>query len=282
MTSPSPPLTKFATGYAEVIGDPVSQSKSPIIHGFWLEQLGMEAEYRRTRVSRSELSSYIEERRADPAWLGCNVTMPLKLDALLRAGQASDAAVQAGACNTLVPGAVGLVASNTDVGAIELVLRQLTRDRATASITLLGTGGAARAVLVACASLGFRHVAIQARDQEAAFALANSFGMTGRPDIFEAPVRTDGLINATPLGMTGSPPLTIGLDQMPANGWVFDLITAPDPTPLVTAAKTRGMGASGGLTMLVEQAAAAFPLFFGVAPPRTPELDALLYDRLTE
>jgi shikimate dehydrogenase len=207
--------------------------------------------------------------------------MPLKLDALLLAVQASDAAIQASACNTLVAGEAGLVASNTDVGAIELVLRQLTADRPSASITLLGTGGAARAVLVACASLGLRNVAIHARDQAAALALADSFQLTIGPDIFEAPVRTDGLINATPLGMTGSPPLTIGPDHMPMGGWVFDLITAPDPTPLVTAARKRGMGASGGLTMLVEQAAAAFPLFFGVAPPRSPELDALLYDRLT-
>jgi shikimate dehydrogenase len=281
MTSSRRPSTKFGTGYAEVIGDPIVQSKSPAIHGFWLEQLGIEAEYRRTRVSRPELPSYIEERCADPAWRGCNVTMPLKLDALLQAAKVSDDAIQASACNTLVPANEGLVASNTDVGAIELVLRQLTRDRPTGSITLLGTGGAARAVLVALASRGCREVAIHARDQEAAIGLANSFGLSMRRDVFEAPVRTDGLINATPLGMTGSAPLTIGLEQMPVNGWVFDLISAPDPTPLVKSAKARGMGAIGGLTMLVQQAAAAFPLFFGVAPPRSPELDALLYNRLT-
>ena len=281
MTSSVPPSPPLEAGYAEVIGDPIAQSKSPLIHGFWLERLGIEADYRRTRVSRAELPSYIAQRRADPGWRGCNVTMPLKLDALLEAQQRSDEAVQVGACNTLVPRQGGLAASNTDVGAIVHVLGHLAAGRPAASVTLLGTGGAARAVLVACRTLGIRKVAIHARDQEAACKLAGSFGLGLRPDLFEAPVRTDGLINATPLGMSGAPALSIGPAEMPADGWVFDLITAPDPTPLVMAARARGMGASGGLTMLVEQAAAAFPLFFGVEPPRSPELDALLYERLT-
>lgn len=263
--------------YAEVIGDPIAQSKSPLIHGFWLDRLGIDADYRRTQVSRAELPSYIEERKADPNWRGCNVTMPLKLDALLEAKESSDEAVQVGACNTLVPREGAIHASNTDAGAIVHVLKRLAADRPTASVTLLGTGGAARAVLVALKSLGFSNVAIHARDQEAAYNLANSFGLTQRPDIFEAPVRTDGLINATPLGMTGAPALSIPLDEMPPRGWVFDLITAPDPTALVSAAAARGMGASGGLTMLVEQAAAAFPLFFGQPAPRSPDLDAQLY-----
>jgi len=266
--------------YAEVIGDPIAQSKSPVIHGFWLEQLGIAADYRRTQVTRADLSSFLAERRADPAWRGCNVTMPLKLDALLEARQSSDEAVQVGACNTLVPREGALSASNTDVGAIVHVLKGLAANRPTGSVTLLGTGGAARAVLVALKSLGFSNVAIHARDQEAAYNLANSFGLSQRPDIFEAPVRTDGLINATPLGMTGAPALSLPLDEMPPRGWVFDLTTAPDPTPLVSAATARGMGASGGLTMLVEQAAAAFPLFFGQPAPRSPELDAQLYERL--
>lgn len=267
--------------YAEVIGDPVAQSKSPLIHGFWLERLGIDADYRRTQVSRADLPSFIASRRADPLWRGCNVTMPLKLDALLEADRPSDEAVQAGACNTLVPAGGELAAANTDIGAIVHVLRSLGAERTGGSITLLGTGGAARAVLVAARSLGLAEVAIHARDQDAAFALANSFGLRRRPEPFEAPVRTDGLINTTPLGMSGAPALTVEVAEMPADGWVFDLVTTPDPTPLVAAATARGMAASGGLAMLVEQAAAAFPLFFGVDPPRGPDDERELRARLT-
>lgn len=280
MTSDRVPAMSPGKPYAEVIGDPIAQSKSPIIHGFWLERLGMDAEYRRTQVRRDDLPSYIADRRGDPLWRGCNVTMPLKLDALLQAGERSDEAIQVGACNTLVPRSGELSAANTDVGAIILVLKQLAGASPARSMTLLGTGGAARAMLVACKSLGFTNVAIHARDQEAAFSLANSFGLSLRPQELGAPIRTDGLVNATPLGMVGTPALEADLTAMPADGWVFDLVTAPDPTALVADARQRGLAASGGLTMLIEQAAAAFPLFFGVAPPRGPDDEDELHRQL--
>ena len=96
--------------YAEVIGDPIEHSKSPLIHGFWLQQLGMEAEYRRTRITREQLPAFIAARRLDSNWRGCNVTMPLKLDALMMADERSDGAVSAGAmaCETVAIGNITL------------------------------------------------------------------------------------------------------------------------------------------------------------------------------
>lgn len=266
--------------YAEVIGDPIEQSKSPLIHGFWLEQLGIAADYRRTRVARDQLAPYLAERRGDPRWRGCNVTMPLKLEALLQAEDQQDEAVQAGACNTLVPKDSRLTARNTDIGAVMLVVERLARAAPRTSVTLLGSGGAARAVLVALKRLGLDRIVIQARNTTVAATLAHQFDLALSPHPFEAPVRTEGLINATPLGMAGAAPLEIDLGAMPAGGWVFDLVSAPSPTPLVIAADQRGFAAAGGLAMLVEQAAAAFPLFFGVDPPRSAAADAELMRRL--
>lgn len=267
--------------YAEVIGDPIAHSKSPLIHGFWLERLGMKGEYRRTQVRRDELPAYLAARRSDSLWRGCNVTMPLKLDALMLADEKSDTAVQAGACNLLAPREGKLVAGNTDVGAVMLVCARLAETRPTASVTLLGTGGAARAVLVALRRMGLRNVVIQARNRAEAMNLAVQFQLTEAPQPLGAPIRSEGLINATPLGMAGAQPLEVDLSFMPATGWVFDLVTAPNPTPLVVAAERRGLAASGGLPMLVEQAAAAFPLFFGVDPPRSADEDSELYRRLS-
>ena len=267
--------------FAEVIGDPIEHSKSPLIHGFWLERLGLAAEYRRTRVGEDELPSFIAERSRDPLWRGCNVTMPLKLNALLLADDKSDAAVQAGACNLLVPRRGKLVAANTDVGAVMLVVGRLAAQGASASITLLGTGGAARAVLVALTRMNMRAVAVQARNMADAINLATQFSLTLPPQPFDAPVHTDGLINATPLGMAGAKPLDVELSHMPEDGWVFDLVSVPARTALVTDAEARGLGASGGLTMLVEQAASSFPLLFGADPPRSADDDAELYRRLT-
>lgn len=255
--------------YAEVIGDPIAHSLSPIIQNFWLKQLKLDATYGRRKVGRGQLDAYLAERRADPNWRGCNVTMPLKLDALHAADEASDRAVTAGAANLLVPKDGKLVAANTDVGAIADLLVKLHKDGAAMnSVVLLGNGGAARAALVACKLVGLSMIRIQARDMAAATKLAVEFGLEVGPAPITLPITSDGVINATPLGMTGMDCLNCDLGQMGSKGWVFDMITDPPETPLIAAAKARGLRVVTGLEMLVEQAATSFELMFGHKPPR--------------
>jgi shikimate dehydrogenase len=88
--------------FAEVVGDPIAQSLSPLIHQFWLDALGMPADYRRQQVTLAGLPDHLARVRADPAWRGSNVTMPLKRAALDLAEEATDRAVAAGAANLLV------------------------------------------------------------------------------------------------------------------------------------------------------------------------------------
>jgi shikimate dehydrogenase len=265
--------------YAEVIGDPIDHSLSPTIHGFWLEALGIEASYGRRRVSRADLPAYLEEKRVDQAWRGSNVTMPLKLDAVALADEATDRAVAAGAANVLMMREGRMVAANTDVGAIAILMTRLHESKARmGSVTLLGNGGAARAALVALKLVGMSAVRIQARDLAEAMKLAVEFGLEIEPAPFTAPIVTDGLINATPLGMAGRDCLNCDLQRMPADGWVIDMVTAPGDTPLVAAAKERGLKAVDGLAMLVEQAAASFKLFFDQDAPR--DRDETLWQKL--
>ena len=276
MTSPQP---GSAQAYAEVIGDPIDHSLSPIIQGFWLAQLNIDATYGRSKVSRGDLADYLKQRRADPNWRGCNVTMPLKLDALHAADEASDRAVTAGAANLLVPKDGKLLAANTDVGAIADVLVKLHKGGAAMnSVVLLGNGGAARAALVACKLVGLSMIRIQARDMAAAVKLAVEFGLDAAPTQITDPITSDGVINATPLGMKGMDCLNCDLSQMRRDGWVFDMITDPPETPLIAAARTRGLKVATGLEMLVEQAATSFELFFGQKPPR--DRDAELWQKL--
>ena len=256
-------------GYAEVIGDPIAHSKSPAIHKFWLAKLGIEGDYRATLVARPDLPAVIAGRRGDAAWRGCNVTMPLKLDALMLADDASDRAVAAGAANILVPKDGLLLAGNTDVGAVlGLLGPRLQQGGAPEGITLLGNGGAARSALVALRMLDFGNVCIQARDISAAYALALEFGLEVQPRTFDVPIASTGLINATPLGMANVPPFPIDISRMPANGWVCDMVTDPVETPLLQAARGRGLGTIDGLALLVEQAADSFMLLFGHDAPR--------------
>ena len=265
--------------YAEVIGDPIDQSLSPVIHTFWLDALGLEASYGGRKVSRAELPAYLTEKRSDPSWRGSNVTMPLKLDAVALADGATDWAVAAGAANVLMMREGRLIAANTDVGAIAVLLKRLFEAKARmGSVILLGNGGAARAALVALKQVGIANVRIQARDLAEARKLAVEFGLDAEPELLTAPIVSDGLINATPLGMPGRDCLNCDLHRMPDQGWVFDMVYDPAETPLIGAARVRGLQTVDGLAMLVEQAAASFKLFFGKDAPR--DRDALLWHRL--
>ena len=273
------PSTSLRAGYAEVIGDPIDHSLSPIIHGFWLEALGIDARYGRRQVTRAELPAYLAEKRVDPNWRGSNVTMPLKLDAVALADSAADRAVAAGAANLLMMRDDRLIAANTDVGAIAALLARLNEAKARmGSVTLLGNGGAARAALVALKLVGISAVRIQARDLAEAMKLAVEFGLDVEPAPFTATIASDGLINATPLGMPGRDCLNCDLSHLPTAGWVFDMVYDPAETPLAAAARERGLAVVTGLDMLVEQAAASFKLLFGAEPPR--DRDAILWQKL--
>jgi shikimate dehydrogenase len=265
--------------YAEVIGDPIEHSLSPLIHTFWLNALGIEASYGRRKVTRAELPAYLAGKRADPAWRGTNVTMPLKLDALTLADAVADWAVAAGAANVLLPREGKLVAANTDVSAIAVLLSRLHEAKAQmGSVTLLGNGGAARAALVALKLVGITMVRIQARDLSQATKLAVEFGLETEPVPFTLPIVSDGLINATPLGMAGRECLNCDLKRMPDDGWVLDMVYDPVETPLIAAARQRGLRTVNGLNMLVEQAATSFKLLFEHDAPR--DRDAELWQKL--
>lgn len=265
--------------YAEVIGDPIAHSRSPLIHQFWLDQLGLDARYERQLVPRGGVAAYLQQRRADPAWRGCNVTMPHKLDALALADQASDRAVAAGAANVLIPKDGKIVAANTDVGAIAEILSNLhASGRSMDGITLLGNGGAARAALVALKLVGMSAVRIQARDMAAARKLAVEFGLDVGPAPINASIAGSGVINATPIGMAGKAAYDFDLSGLASNGWVFDMVTDPVETPLIVQARQRNLAVATGLDMLVGQAATSFALFFGVEPPR--DRDAQLWQKL--
>lgn len=258
-----------ARGFAEVIGDPIAQSRSPLIHGFWLDALDIAADYRRAQVTLADLPAYVARVRADPQWRGSNVTMPLKRAALDLAEEATDRAIAAGAANLLLMREGRLFAANTDVGAIaRLVERERQAGRRTGSVTLFGTGGAARAALVALKSLGIDLVRIQARDMTAATRLSVQFGLALPPRPLIDRVDSDMLINATPLGMAGYACLNCDLAMVSEGGLVFDMVADPLDTPLVSAAKARGLAVVSGLDMLVEQAATSFKLMFGQEPPR--------------
>jgi shikimate dehydrogenase len=266
------------TPYAEVIGDPIAHSKSPLIHGFWLEALGIHAEYRATHVTPDGLADYFAARRADPAWRGCNVTIPHKQAALDHVEDRGDVRGSIGAINTVFRADDGvLVGTNTDAGGFYAPIAGLDLDGRHAVV--IGAGGAARAVLFALSKVGIGRVTILNRNVLKAAALLASFGLKGDAVPLGSPLpAADLLVNASALGMTGQPPLTLDLAPLLEHAVVYDAVYAPLETELLAQARDRELDTVDGLEMLVGQAALAFELFFDAEPPRDrdDELRALL------
>jgi shikimate dehydrogenase len=262
--------------YAEVIGDPIAHSKSPLIHKFWLAKLEIEADYRATFVQPGDLTGHFEHRRHDPDWAGCNVTMPHKADVLRLADRVDDAVDAIGSANTIIASEGALAAHNTDIDGIVAALGEEGLQKR--PVLILGNGGAARTTLAVLKSRKLEEVAIVARDAAKSERLSARFGLR-----LVEPEAPQLLINASPLGMTGFDPMPetmLGLvDLMQPEGIVFDMVYSPTETQLLARARQRGLKAIGGLDMLIGQADAAFRLFFGQPAPR--EHDAELRGLLT-
>lgn len=284
----------MSKSYAEVIGDPIAQSKSPAIHGFWLAKLGIDAEYRACHVKPAGLADYFAARRADPDWRGCNITMPHKQAVMQLLDALDPLAARIGAVNTVVRGADGrLIGFNTDAeGFLEPLRDALADSHLYRMARILGAGGAARAIVAALADQGFTLV-LAARDPAKARALLEELAPEGEhhavdlahfaPETdFAFDDRTrlfDLIINASPLGMAGQPPLEFDFSHAPPGSVVYDIVTHPLETPLLAEAQRRGFATVDGLAMLIGQAAAAFAKFFGQPAPR--EHDAQLRELLT-
>lgn len=265
------------TSYAEVIGDPIAQSKSPIIHKFWLEKLGIDADYRRCRVAPDELGAYFESRRGDPDWRGCNITVPHKVAALDHVADRGGIRDSIGAINLVLRDGEALIGTNTDAGGFYDPISGA--DLARKAVAVVGAGGAARAILFALARIGVGPVTIFNRTPLKAAGLLASFGLKGEVRPLGAPLPPVALLaNASTLGMTGQPPLELDLSPLPEDAIVYDIVYAPLETPLLQAAMARGLDVVDGLEMLVGQAALAFELLFDAVPPREhdDELRALL------
>ncbi|RYY27876.1 MAG: shikimate dehydrogenase [Sphingomonadales bacterium] len=263
--------------YAEVIGDPISHSKSPAIHGFWLKALGIEAEYRAAHVKPEELAAYFEARKADPDWRGCNITIPHKQAALDLVEDRGGVRDSIGAINTVVRDGDALIGTNTDAGGFYAPIAGLELEGKHAVV--IGAGGAARAILFALSKLGVKRVTVMNRNVLKAAALLSSFGLKGDALPLGSPLPAAALVvNASALGMQGQPPLEIDLSALPEDAVVYDIVYAPLETDLLAQARDRELDTVDGLDMLIGQAALAFELFFGAEPPRDrdEELRAIL------
>ena len=263
---------------AGVMGWPVGHSRSPRLHGYWLDHYGIDGAYVPLAVPPERV---VEALRALPAlgFRGANVTVPHKEAALRAVDRADPVACRIGAVNTLVVGDDGSIEGrNTDAYGFLTNLREgapAWRPAAGPAL-VLGAGGAARAVAAALADAGVPEIRLHNRTISKAETVATDIGgpvtVTTIPDLNGIAL----LVNTTTLGMTGQPALELDLSRLPPDAVVTDIVYTPLVTPLLTTARSRGNPTVDGLGMLLHQAVPGFEAWFGRRPEVTAELRAMV------
>jgi shikimate dehydrogenase len=252
---------------AGITGWPVSHSRSPRLHGFWLEQYGIDGAYLPLPIDPTDFPAAIRGLMLS-GFAGVNVTIPHKVAAFAICDTVDESARRAGAVNTLVFENGQITGSNTDGWGFLENLRANGVDPAAGPALILGAGGSARAVAAVLLELGIP-VTLANRTRARAEALA--LELPGLKVIdWEARDRALSdralLVNTTSLGMAGHPPVEIDLDRAARELTVADIVYVPLETPLLAAARARQIRCVEGLGMLLYQAIPGFRTWFGVDP----------------
>ena len=252
---------------AGITGWPVSHSRSPRLHGFWLERHGIDGAYVPLPIDPADFPAAIRGLLLS-GFAGVNVTIPHKVAAFAVCDQVEESARQAGAVNTMVFENGRITGSNTDGHGFLENLRAHGVDPAAGPALILGAGGSARAVAAVLLGLGVR-VTVANRTHSRAEELARELPSLrvidwNRRD--QALPDQALLVNTTPLGMAGHPPLPVDLDRCARGATVADIVYVPLETPLLAAARARQIHCVGGLGMLLHQAIPGFRAWFGFEP----------------
>lgn len=267
---------------AFVVGHPVAHSRSPLIHGHWLQRLGLAGSYERLDVAPEAFDRFLRSV-GEQGFVGGNVTIPHKEAALRLADEATPGARRVGAANTVWLENGRLMADNTDGFGFSSHLDAALGPgwgKAFGTALVLGAGGAARAIVMALLDRGVETVVVANRTLDHAKQLQDLAPGRVRSAPWSAiealapEVRL--LVNTTSLGMAGQPALDLDLAGLPEDAAVADIVYVPLETGLLAAARAKNLRVVDGLGMLLHQAAPGFARWFGVTPEVTPELRALV------
>lgn len=272
-----------ATRLAGIIGWPVAHSRSPLLHGFWLDETGVDGAYLPLPVRPEHIERAL---RALPVlgFRGCNLTIPHKQTALAVVDRVEPLARRIGAVNTIIVAPDGsLEARNTDAFGFRENLRETVPNwqPKVGPAVILGAGGSARAVVAALTDAGVAEIRLVNRTRGRAEAVARDLATPATRisvhswDEASAVQNNAGLlVNTTSLGMAGEPPLTLDLSPLPRSAPVVDIVYVPLETGLLAAARQRGHPVVDGLGMLLHQGRPGFEAWFGAPVRVTPELRA--------
>jgi shikimate dehydrogenase len=264
-----------------IIGYPVGHSRSPMIHNHWLAIHAIDGSYTHAEVKPENFADFVASMQ-DHGFVGGNATIPHKTSLLSLAKHRTEAAKTAGAANTLWFENGELCVDNTDIIGFLANLDAGAQgwDKHAETAVVLGAGGASRGIIYGLLQRGFSRIILANRTHSASEALAEVFGKAVVAVDWHETERwlndADILVNTTSLGMHGQPPLELHLANLPTHAVVADAVYVPLETPLLAAARLRGLRSVGGLGMLLHQAVPGFERWFGVKPCVTFELTQLI------
>lgn len=271
---------------AFVIGQPITHSKSPLIHNFWLKTNGLKGKYGALNISKENLEQFIIQIKSGK-YVGGNITLPHKVDVIQYCDQLTISAKRISAVNTIYFRSDILVGDNTDGYGFLANLDQqaLAWDAKLDRAIILGAGGAARAIVDALQQRHAKEIIILNRTLSTAQSLATAFKeqsgvskiIAGKLiDFHKYAPKTDILVNTTSIGLNNTSFDQFDLDILSKNALVTDIVYTPLLTPLLASAQARGHKTVDGLGMLLHQAAPGFEKWFGVFPEVTKELRNLV------
>lgn len=265
-----------------VIGHPINHSKSPLIHTHWIKQYDLNGTYEAIDIAPETLKEGIDTLITN-GFSGFNVTIPHKETILPLCETIDDTARACGAVNTIVIKDGKLHGYNTDgFGFIANIKQNAPSfDFTKGPAVIIGAGGAARAIIKGLIDAGVPRIIIANRTREKADIIAAQMDATKITTIewadrHAALENANLLVNTSSLGMTGKPPLDLGLTALPSSALVTDIVYSPLETPLLTTAKQRGNTIVTGIGMLLHQARPGFEKWHGIMPQVTKELEALV------
>jgi shikimate dehydrogenase len=264
-----------------VIGWPIAHSRSPLIHGFWLKRYKIEGTYERIAIPPDRLHEFLINLHTN-GFVGCNVTIPHKENALTAINHLDDSVKSIGALNTVYMKDGQTYATSTDGDGFlqNLIAHHPDFSTENKRVVILGAGGSAKAIVERLLRANVENITIInrtiARAQELKDAFGSKLHVRSIDESDQAMKTCDLLINTTSQGMNGQDPLNIDLSNLPHHAIVADIVYVPLKTAFINSAEARGLRIVPGLGMLLYQAVRGFELWFGIKPEVTSELYALI------
>ena len=275
-----------------ILGYPIKHSLSPKMHNYWLKELAINGKYESIKTPAKNFKKTIIKLQNE-GYKGVNLTLPLKEVALKYLNKKDKIVDFVGATNVLIFSKQNEVeGKNTDVYGFKKSLLNLVKNKKRKTATIIGSGGAARAVLCALIEMRYKEITIFNRTKKNAEKIRKDFIKNFSSDlkikimcenlknIKKNLKETDLLVNTTPMGMRNFPPLNINTEKLKKNSAVFDLVYNPLETELIKNSKKRGIKNTNGLDMLIYQAQKSFYYWLNKKPKITNKLKKILQNEI--